>query len=1039
MDKEPHEPHGTTYTSSNTLEAPSLALSDIMHFSPPPSDFNEDTVVRMRRRVQEMEAEPQGLNDRERELADIVLQLTSPMASTSTLKDGRVPVEPTQLINQAETISALVAQRDKLIEEAEYNMAKLESEREEWLRTAEALVTANSGNGRIKGVKRDVSDVERQCAAYESDNKSLREKLAATQLRLTSLEAELAKLRPLLLMQQSKPEPEPQSSVSVPTTIYGTSAYLTTGLLRSPLAPNISLVPKGKGKEREVPPSVPEDGDVQTSPVRPVSVRKSASKHPKHPSTLFSDARSEHILLAARRLGRIRTNALSEMAMDRELASAALPHDSTSRTVYASPGALPQTPKAKGRRQSVLLASGSPHAFTPAAFSASMTPNGASPYGPWYGYGFYAPSVYGLGRGGYGMGLGVPASPTSARTRGTVGEPATTENHQNSTAGKEASMVNEKEGSATPKRASEDVGNQKDSADTPLASLLSAARMMDTAPGDDPAAGDKGREEVSNNTRPQRAGRGQRKVDDKGASTKPSTSRRRNDATTALAKDEQVPPKTEKVQRVATTGARRSKRADMKKRQAEQAQGERPTKRRRVSGQSRNVKGHSRSPQQKDTEADDDSLHSTSVSNASTNGARLIASPQNAAVRDDGADPGDSGGSTRPIERVRSALDVLADQASAAASEVMTQRRSSTSPSSSSRATGLESVVDEESSRPSESWVQRDDVDDDDIEGSNARPVRAQRIRALTAKERDRQEREAMKKPRGRARRSLPSGEMSESTSGRTGRGSRRARTSNVVSRDLSPSKAAPIPEARMISPPNHVGLLSASTHPSVPTDVEVVAQVDVDSGNVASTSLREETESVTEGQIVVISPTQAGTPSSADEIVKVEIEGVDSHVGPSINADASITEGGSNALSPALGMGATPGAETNEIETNSREEEDNAVSNHSPSREANEIPIQPGADGSKSPRPSHFPVGFEASLVTQLEDSSPHLTVAVDTEPSRAQETLAIEPPTDGHWVDADKGVDGGDDAGDEDAEGEPEGDQDSFYDPVPIPETAP
>lgn len=93
-------------------------------------------------------------------------------------------MEPTQLMNQAETISALIAQRDKLIEEAEYNMAKLESEREEWLRTAEALVAANLGNWRSKGVKRDVSDVERQCAAYESDNKSLREKVCRGNARV---------------------------------------------------------------------------------------------------------------------------------------------------------------------------------------------------------------------------------------------------------------------------------------------------------------------------------------------------------------------------------------------------------------------------------------------------------------------------------------------------------------------------------------------------------------------------------------------------------------------------------------------------------------------------------------------------------------------------------------------------------------------------------------------------------------------------------------------------------------------------------------
>ncbi|KAL4266224.1 hypothetical protein AB1N83_003657 [Pleurotus pulmonarius] len=1023
------EPSGAASTSSSTLEAPTLTLSDIMHFSPPPSD--EDTVVQMRHRVLEMEAESQGLTQRERELADIVLQLTSPVASASTSKDGHL-----QLMNQAETISALISQRDKLIGEAEYNMAKLESEREEWLRTAEALVAANSGHGR----KRDASDVERQCAAYESDNKSLREKLAATQLRLSSLEAELAKLRPLLLMRQSKVETDADNEpISVPTTIYGTSAYLTTGLLRSPLASNITLVPKGKGKEREVLPSVPEDGDVQTSPVRPAPVKKprsNATKHLKYPSTLFSDARSEHILLAARRLGRIRTNALSEMALNndqvRQESTSALQSgrldDSTAHGVYTTPGALPQTPKGKGRRQSVLLASASPHAFTPAPFSASMTPNGASPYGPWYGYGFYAPSVYGIGRGGFGMGLGVPASPTSAKTvgRGTAGESAsTTENHQNNVTGNDTSPTKggaTVEGSSTPKRTNEDVSSQKDNGDTTLASLLSAARMMDTAPGDDTAAGDESREEapISINTRPQRAGRGQRKVDDKEKSAKPSTSRRRNDAAATKGKDGQMPPKIEKVQRVTTAGTGRSKRANTKKRQAEQVQLERPTKRRRVSAQTRTVRGPSPSPQQKDIDGDDDSLHSATVSNASTNGARLIASPPNVVVRDDGTDLADNGGSTRPIERVRSALDVLADQASAAASEVMTQRPSSTSRSSSSRATG---IADEEPRRP-EHWVQRDDVDgDDDNEGSSARPVRAQRIRALTAKERDRQEREAMKKPRGRGRRSLPSGPISERNSSRAGKGSRRARTSNATPRDLSPSKAGsadltpPILGARMISPSNHAGLLPAPpTHPSVSTDVAVAAQID--------TSVGDEIESITEGQIVVISPTQAGTPSSADEFVKAEIQGDDS---PSITAGASITEGGSDGLSQDFVTGAAPGPETN-----NGEEEDSAVPRRSPSPEADEIPSQP------VPRP-FSPVGVDASHVGESEDSSPPLAVAAEIETSPAQKILAIEPPTGGHSIDPENDIDVGEDAGDEDAEGEPEGDQDSFYDPVPIPETAP
>ncbi|KAF9498934.1 hypothetical protein BDN71DRAFT_1442923 [Pleurotus eryngii] len=949
-------------------------------------------------------------------------------------------MEPTQLINQAETISALIAQRDKLIEEAEYSMARLESEREEWLRTAEALVAANSGHGRSKGVRRDDSDLERQCAAYESDNKSLREKLAATQLRLTSLETELAKLRPLLLMQQSKVD-ERQSSITVPTTIYGTSAYLTTGLIRSRLAPDLTLVPKGKGKEREVLPSVPEDSDIRSAPMK--KPPSNATKHPKQPGTLFSDARSEHILLAARRLGRIRTNALSEMAMNnerdrRESTSTLQTHrldDTTSEShaVYTSPGVLPQTPKGKGRRQSVAMAS--PHALTPAAFSASMTPTRVSPYGPWYGYGFYAPGVYGIG-------LGVPASPTNARTAGRspAGEPATTTNRSHSTVGNEPPATNERaneEGSSVTERASEDAGGRKDNADgseTPLASLLSAARMMDTAPGADGAAGDEGREEVSSNTRPQRAGRGQKEK-----STKPTTSRRCSDAASTKGTDEQTlsqPPKKEKVQRGVTTRAGRSRKVNTKKRQAVQVQGERPTKRRRVSDQARSTRGHSRSPRQRDAEGENDSLHSASVSNASTNGARLIASPQNVTVRDGGADPGDNGSSSRPIERVRSALDVLADQASAAASEAMTQRRSSTSRSSSPRATGLESVVDGESvtspCRPAENWVQRDDIDDDggaDNEGPSVRPVRAQRVRALTAKERDRQEREAMKKPRGRSRRSLPSGEMTESNSNRVGKVSRRTRTSNVAQRDLSSSKAgsaeltAPIPGARMISPPNHVGLLSATPcNLSVSTEVEV--EVDV-----ASTSIRGETESATEGQIVVISPTQASTASSADEIVRTEVEAGESHAGPSITADASITEGGSNALSQTLGIGAAPGAETNEIETSSIAEED-------------DVPLhqEVGADGTSSP----LVIGESESLqppkssVGPVDPAGPP-TIVVDIEQPLVQDLPLIELSTNERRLELEKHADEGEDVEDEDAEGEPEGDQDSFYDPVPMPETGP
>lgn len=85
-------------------------------------------------------------------------------------------IDPSQLLRQAEFITWLGAQRDLLVQSFQEERRRWEAEREGWTRMAEALLAQRAKAGDSFSQKDD--EAERQHAAYESENKSLREKVS---------------------------------------------------------------------------------------------------------------------------------------------------------------------------------------------------------------------------------------------------------------------------------------------------------------------------------------------------------------------------------------------------------------------------------------------------------------------------------------------------------------------------------------------------------------------------------------------------------------------------------------------------------------------------------------------------------------------------------------------------------------------------------------------------------------------------------------------------------------------------------------------
>ncbi|KAL5487502.1 hypothetical protein ACEPAI_5610 [Sanghuangporus weigelae] len=211
------------------------------------------------------------------ELIEMVLRLTAAVPARA------------QILEQAAVIRRLSVQLDFLLTRMNDDRARWEAEKNCMQRVCEALIL--QANFASHNVYKD-QDGARKPAILEAENTSLRQKLADTQSRANSLEAELAQLRPLLLMQPS-------------------AIASSKGLTLSP----------GKSGKKE------EDGVVENVESRsyyrarvekaaaatssPKSKKKKATAYFKHAPTV-ADARSEHLLLAMRKLGKERATILSQ-------------------------------------------------------------------------------------------------------------------------------------------------------------------------------------------------------------------------------------------------------------------------------------------------------------------------------------------------------------------------------------------------------------------------------------------------------------------------------------------------------------------------------------------------------------------------------------------------------------------------------------------------------------------------------------------------------------------------------------------------------
>lgn len=320
-------------------EYPSLAFDDLVHImslSPaPPLATLDDSELPLRPKtvsprhkndtdIQEVRMNITGMHDLgggEKGLPDIVVEQT-----------GVVHPDPDQVIRQAEIISCLIDQRDMLVRQAEEQRLRWNSEKDGWARMAEALI-AQQAKHRNSSDKDE--ELERQHAITEADNRSLRQRLHETQSRLSILEGELSRLRPLLLMQ--------------PLALNGPAT--------------LNQVPKTRPHRRrrkdplttedEDPGPDPSDddhpGDPEDTPAttpKQKSRTAAASLHPhsskrrhsqRHaPRVLTADARTEHLLLAAKRIGKQRAGIMAGLTQTLDKRR----EESTSTVV-----ATPKTPK----------------------------------------------------------------------------------------------------------------------------------------------------------------------------------------------------------------------------------------------------------------------------------------------------------------------------------------------------------------------------------------------------------------------------------------------------------------------------------------------------------------------------------------------------------------------------------------------------------------------------------------------------------------------------------------------------------------------
>ncbi|KAF9035887.1 hypothetical protein BJ165DRAFT_637277 [Panaeolus papilionaceus] len=329
-------------TMSTQENLPTLALSDIMHhLSPSPVDASSNIIGRpnsplpvssldvmtMRDRLKELQNAammgPDVTGLREAELLQMVSRLTETL-----------PIDPAQLEAQANIIGQLMLQRDLVVREAEQERARWQAERESWDRTAEALILQRTRVSKL-------DEIERQRGLWEAENHLLRDKLKDAETKLAAIEAEVTRLRPLLLMQPysisrlkqnfgissrdkgKKRDVEPPRTAlggddasdsksstqpdSVPSSFHYNLQNTPSSTFPAPpsitiTSPN-SSIPPVPGP----PPKPPAQLHMHSRRSHHGKTHSKSSKYAKSAS-LTSDALTAHLLLAAQRIGRQRTS-----------------------------------------------------------------------------------------------------------------------------------------------------------------------------------------------------------------------------------------------------------------------------------------------------------------------------------------------------------------------------------------------------------------------------------------------------------------------------------------------------------------------------------------------------------------------------------------------------------------------------------------------------------------------------------------------------------------------------------------------------------
>ncbi|KAF5329057.1 hypothetical protein D9611_013878 [Ephemerocybe angulata] len=167
-----------------------LPLEDTGRYASP-EPVTEEVTAHFRDRLVKMGLSVDGtkktveglhLSSREEELLDMVLTLT------------RAPiVSSTQLVTQAELIASLQVQREHMFQEIEEERAIWDAERAGWERMAEALISQRNKSAPSE-------EMERKSLLHDAETRILKERLQQAQERSNAIEAEVARLRPILFM-----------------------------------------------------------------------------------------------------------------------------------------------------------------------------------------------------------------------------------------------------------------------------------------------------------------------------------------------------------------------------------------------------------------------------------------------------------------------------------------------------------------------------------------------------------------------------------------------------------------------------------------------------------------------------------------------------------------------------------------------------------------------------------------------------------------------------------------------------------------------